>query len=106
MKKPSFVISPCPCCGSTKTRLTTTADVQFLAPSIGVFDLVHCPANEDGCGTTSGWYDTPEEAIAGWSKRIPRKVPSEDGGVSAVTCAVAGVVMFLLAVAFVYFRLV
>ncbi len=99
----SFVIPPCPCCGYAKTRLTTTAEVQFLAPSIGIFDLVHCPADTGGCGMASGWYDTPEEAVAGWSQRT--------GLFSLLKAATldqyaawAIIVMILLLTAVAYFR--
>jgi hypothetical protein len=56
----------CPFCG------------EILAPTLIVRKgkngwrdryAVLCDYNEGGCGAESGWYHSPEEAIASWNRR-------------------------------------
>jgi hypothetical protein len=64
------ILQPCPCCGYAAPEFSDTSERRYLEVSIGIFDLVLCPANKGGCGMTSGWYDTQEEAAVAWNRRV------------------------------------
>lgn len=64
----------CPSCGREKPFVGTDAEIQkvYRVHFVRQFAVV-CPADEDGCGMSSGYYATEEEAIAAWNRRhIPK----------------------------------
>lgn len=78
-------LKPCPHCG--KAEYTKVANFQFPPDDEGEawewgFHVVCSAAGLDivqrGCGASSGWGETPDEAIAAWNRRAA--LEPESGG--------------------------
>ena len=68
-------LKPCPFCGNKKISVV----VDNAEYSLGLVDesetsfKVMCSSTSCGCGASSGWHNTREEAINAWNTRIPQK---------------------------------
>lgn len=70
-------LKPCPFCGKTVANVATVAEHEYTdKDSVGYgfasthFDVV-CDYENGGCGASTGkQYDTPEEAIDAWNRRV------------------------------------
>jgi hypothetical protein len=51
-------------CGNHDTDACPCKDVEQCG-----FIYVVCVAQKGGCGASSGYYDTPEEAVQAWNRR-------------------------------------
>lgn len=58
-------LKPCPFCGNTNLYIQMTkesgCDDQYQ---------VICNFNWNGCGASSGYWDTPQEAVDAWNRRV------------------------------------
>lgn len=59
-------LKPCPFCGRTE-MLTIDSMEDYLKDDIY---RILCNIKDDGCGSSSGWYYSEEEAIRAWNTRI------------------------------------
>lgn len=66
--------SPCPFCGNSNIVLTvcsdTMCDDKDCAGCRCRTYAVCCNLHDGGCGATSGYRQTPEEAIEAWEMRV------------------------------------
>ena len=76
---------PCPFCGKSVAETTSVLDCELCANfedeemcpnyescgSDGCGHLVVCNVHKGGCGASTGWYKTIEEAITAWNRRMP-----------------------------------
>lgn len=77
-------MAPCPFCGKDVAVLTDMHDLEECAnfededcpceqyePSgrCGYYTVV-CNANKGGCGSSSGYFPTEQQAIQAWNKRV------------------------------------
>lgn len=71
---------PCPFCGKSVAEHTTIQDCEMCAnfedeemcpeyECCGHGHFVACNVNKGGCGASTGWYQTPEEATEAWNRR-------------------------------------
>ena len=66
-------LKPCPFCGGENIEISTCKELEDCAnfeecQSIGFYSIV-CNINKGGCGASSGYYPTVEEAIEAWNRR-------------------------------------
>lgn len=83
--KETAKLKPCPFCGAKATIITNAHELKECAN----FDYDNCPCNEyeggscsyytivcsvnnDGCGASSGYYPTIEQAINAWNRRAEK----------------------------------
>ena len=73
----------CPFCGKNVATISTVADCELCANfeeeevceayeesgSCGM-KFVVCAFNAGGCGASSGWHKTEQEAIDAWNNRV------------------------------------
>ncbi len=76
---------PCPFCGSD--AYAKVGPYQFPPDHEGgawtwgysvVCDASGFEGSEKGCGSSSAWGETPDEAVSAWNRRSP--APQEKGG--------------------------
>lgn len=74
-------LKPCPFCGKSVAEISDMKDCErcanfdqedicqsFETPdSCGVF--IVCNFNRGGCGSSTGWHQTADRAVAAWNKR-------------------------------------
>ena len=68
MERPKKEIKPCPFCGRKKCvriRVYPSRDLNDIE-----FDAVVCDHMHGGCGSESGHYKRPEDAVKNWNRRI------------------------------------
>lgn len=60
----------CPFCGREVAKVMTARELfrDEGIEGIGGFYAI-CGVNEGGCGTSSGWHKTEEEAMEAWNRR-------------------------------------
>lgn len=63
-------LAPCPFCGNTKLFVGTEMEILTDENEIGGGYTVCCDYTQGGCGATSGYRETKEEAISVWNKRV------------------------------------
>ena len=64
-------LKPCPFCGDKKAP-NVMPDEEIDGSDNGQF-VVCCSMCFGGCGATSGYCDTEEEAIEAWNRRTPNE---------------------------------
>lgn len=67
IEKPEPQLLPCPFCGNTKLFVGTSDDILDDGKTNEF--AVCCDFSQGGCGASSGFEDTMEEAIEIWNKR-------------------------------------
>ena len=83
MKINKIELKPCPHCGKNVAEVTNVKDIE----ECGKFESTDCPCfsfepdpdcymktvvccvNKGGCGASSGWKESEEEAIKAWNTR-------------------------------------
>lgn len=55
----------CPFCGNEVVRLIKRYGVDGWRNKY----YISCDYNDGGCGASSGWYHSPEEAVECWNRR-------------------------------------
>ena len=60
-------LKPCPFCGKNKITIVTTEDLGCTAGDFGYFAC--CDAQFGGCGASSGWQPSEEDATDAWNRR-------------------------------------
>jgi len=67
-------LKPCPLCGLKVATVTTCADLEecenFETCEDSGFHIVVCDVNKGGCGASSGYRKTYDEAIEAWNWRV------------------------------------
>ena len=80
-------LKPCPFCGMNVAEPTSLLECELCANfeddelcpnydscgSDGCGHFVACNVNKGGCGASTGWYQTVEEAINAWNRRAEVK---------------------------------
>lgn len=64
MKKPTYVLLPCPCCGG-EARMVRPCFVEFQRPQWRVYCIK--------CQLRQNRYPTGVAAAKAWNKRVPLK---------------------------------
>ena len=73
-------LETCPFCGKNVAEITNIQNCEMCAnfedeemcPSYeecGYGHFIVCNVNNGGCGASTGWYQTVEEAINAWNRR-------------------------------------
>lgn len=73
-------LKPCPFCGNSVAEHTTLQDCEMCAnfedeemcpnfEACGYGHFIVCNVNKGGCGASTGWYQTIEEAVKAWNTR-------------------------------------
>lgn len=67
-------LKPCPFCGNTNIHKTNCRELEDCAHfEVCDTDILYfayvCSVNHGGCGATTGYYETEEEAIEAWNRR-------------------------------------
>lgn len=84
-------LKPCPFCKSQKApELSSCIDVEACVDfeaceSDGVF-CICCDINKGGCGASSGFRFTKEEAIEAWNTRAERTCKNRGGHMGCSEC--------------------
>lgn len=75
-------LKPCPFCGSiTAPTVMNQNEAQWLDNDIDEEDLgmvVCCATRKHGCGASTGFCDTAEQAAKAWNKRAPDWIPCSE----------------------------
>lgn len=58
-------LKPCPFCGNSNIYL-----LKEVAKGYDDQYKVVCNANWNGCGASSGYYDSTHEAVDAWNRRV------------------------------------
>ena len=66
--KPKIELLPCPFCGKNVQFVGTSGEIDGDSDNKDSF-AVCCSFNSGGCGATSGYRETKEEAIKAWNMR-------------------------------------
>lgn len=62
-------LTPCPFCGNKKIFILEEGDNSGIYENIPNY-AVCCDFHRGGCGATSGYRRTEEEAIEAWNRRV------------------------------------
>lgn len=71
-------LKPCPFCGRTSPlEVTDSNKIDLLTQSDYAFDdnptfAVVCNKNKEGCGSSSGFWDTQKQAVIAWNTRTTK----------------------------------
>ena len=57
-------LKPCPFCGN---RVAVEEKINFGEPNVFI---VYCNPSNGGCGAKTNWFDSAEEAIDAWNRRV------------------------------------
>ena len=60
-------IKPCPFCGGKEITVCTTEDLGHYNVEFGFFCV--CDARRCGCGASTGWSETEDDAMDDWNRR-------------------------------------
>ena len=73
LKRKMTELKPCPFCGGEKLVITSCAELEicnnFEKCERTHYYTVCCDFNQGGCGASSGYRPSKEEAIEAWSRR-------------------------------------
>lgn len=67
-------LAPCPFCGRWEPVLTDCQELQACetwkrCPAVSHYKAVVCSIAGGGCGASSGFWPTDEEAVRAWNRR-------------------------------------
>ena len=65
-------LKPCPFCGTNVAKLTNEAEAYF-GEGVGLYRIVVCDAEKDGCGASTGCYGLDKVAAERWNQRADKE---------------------------------